>query len=384
MNDDRERLVAGAADLARSLRAGRAAGDGGGFDGNGFDGGGFDRRTWKALAEHGLLRMALPAPGTPAATTGEIFATLEGLGYGGLDEGTLFSVGAHLWTAVLPVRDVGTPRQRDRYLPGLVDGTLVAANATTEPGAGSDVSALATRAVRDGGHYVLDGDKTLITNAPVADVFVVYATLDPGLGPMGITAFLVDADTPGLHRSAPLEKMGLHAAPMGDVALRSCRVPADRVLGRPGRGVGVFNAAMERERPGLLAPALGVMRAQLEDCVRHARARHQSGSPIGRHQAVAHRMADMRVRLDASRALVYRAAELLDSGRSATEASAVAKLFTADAYLRSCLDALHIHGGHGYLASAGLEMAVRNAMGGLFSSGTADIQRNLIARGLGL
>lgn len=369
-----ERAFADATVLARRLRAGAS-----------IQPATFDRKVWRQLAEHGLLRMLLPEPASPdRAGIRAVFAAFEGLGYGGLDDGVLFAIGAHLWTAVLPFRDFGSDQQKRRYLPGLVSGDLIAANAATEHDTGSDVFALTTRAVRDGDHYILNGSKTLITNAPVADLFIIYATLDPGLGPMGITAFLVEAGTPGLEQSPPMEKMGLRASLMGEVALNSCRVPADHVLGRPGRGVDVFTTAMQHERPGLLASSLGIMRRQLEDCVRRARTRHQSGSPISRHQAVAHRIADMQVRLDAARALTYRAADLLDAGQNADQASAVAKLFTANAYLQSCLDTMHIHGGHSYLTSTGIEANVRNAIGNMFSSGTSDIQHNIIARSLGL
>jgi alkylation response protein AidB-like acyl-CoA dehydrogenase len=369
---EHERAFAEAAELARELSAKPSTAA-------------FDREVWRRLAGHGLLRMLLPDPASPGRTgVRTVFAAFEGLGYGGLDDGVLFAVGAHLWTAVLPFRDFGSDEQKRRYLPGLVSGDLVAANAATEHDTGSDVFALTTRAVRDGDHYVLTGGKTLITNAPVADLFIIYATLDPGLGPMGITAFLVEGGTPGLEPSPPMEKMGLHASLMGNVTLDSCRVPADHVLGRPGRGVEVFATAMRHERPGLLASSLGIMRRQLEDCVRRARTRHQAGGPIGRHQAVAHRIADMKVRLDAAHALTYRAADLLDAGQDADQASAVAKLFTANAYLQSCLDTMQIHGGHSYLTATGIEGDVRNAIGNMFSSGTSDIQHNIIARGLGL
>jgi alkylation response protein AidB-like acyl-CoA dehydrogenase len=338
-----------------------------------------DRQAWRRLADYGLLRM--PLAGAPLC---DIFAVLEGLAYGGMDEGLLFAVGAHLWTVLLPVRDHGTAAQRDHYLDGLSDGTLVGANASTEPDAGSDIFAMCTLATPDGQDYVLNGTKTLITNAPVADVFVVYATVDPGLGPMGITAFLVDAGTPGLARGRSLDKMGLHRAPMGELHLTDCRVPASSVLGRAGRATRLFADVMEHERAGLLAPSLGVMRRQLDACARYARTRQQAGQPIGRHQAVSHRIADMAVRLAAARALVYRAAHAHDGGRPATAEAAAAKLFVSDAYLRNALDAMRVHGGLGYLTETGIEADVRNAIGAMFYSGTADIQRNIIARTLNL
>lgn len=347
--------------------------------------GDFDRHAWRRCADYGLLRMPLPAAGAPSgASLCEIFAVLEGLGYGGLDEGLLFALGAHLWTIILPLRDYGTDAQRHCYLTGLADGTLIGANASTEPEAGSDVFALGTQAIRDGRHYVLNGTKTLITNSPVADLFIVYATLDPGLGPMGVTAFLIDADTPGLKCGAPLDKMGLRTAPMGELTLEDCRVPAENVLGREERGVKVFTSAMEYERAGLLAPSLGIMRRHLEACITYARTRRQFGQRIGRHQAVAHRIVDMRVRLDAARALVYRVAYLKDQGMPVSQEAAAAKLYVSEAYVQSSLDTMRIHGGQGYLTANGIEADLRNAVGALFYSGTSDIQRNIIARALNL
>jgi alkylation response protein AidB-like acyl-CoA dehydrogenase len=347
--------------------------------------GDFDRHAWCRCADYGLLRMPLPTDGAPnGASLCEILAVLEGLGYGGLDEGLLFALGAHLWTTILPVRDHGTDEQRHRYLTSLADGTLIGANASTEPEAGSDVFAMGTRATRNGRHYVLNGSKTLITNAPVADLFIVYATLDPALGAMGVTTFLVEADTPGLKRGAPLSKMGLHTAPIGELILEDCRVPAENVLGHEGRGAKVFISAMEYERVGLLAPSLGIMHRQLETCTTYARTRRQFGQPIGRYQAVAHRIVDMRVRLDAARALVYRAAYLKDQGMPASQEAATAKLYVSEAYVQSSLDTMRIHGGQGYLTAHGTEVDLRNAVGALFYSGTSDIQRNIIARALNI
>lgn len=347
--------------------------------------GDFDRHIWRQCADYGLLRMPLPTDHVPSgASLCEIFAVLEGLGYGGLDEGLLFALGAHLWTVILPVRDCGTDEQQHRYLTGLTDGTLIGANASTEPQAGSDVFAMSTRATRDGPHYVLNGSKTLITNAPIADLFVIYATLDPALGPLGITSFLVDADTAGLKCEAPLDKMGLRTAPMGELTLEDCRVPAENVLGREGRGAKVFMSAMEYERAGLLAPSLGIMRRQLEACTTYARTRRQFDQPIGRHQAVAHRIVDMQVRLDAAQALVYRVAYLKDQAKPASQEAATAKLYVSEAYVQSSMDTMRIHGGQSYLTVNGLEADLRNAIGALFYSGTSDIQRNIIARALNI
>lgn len=314
----------------------------------------------------------------------DLITVMEGLGYASYDEGLLFGLNAHLWTTLVPLVLHGTPEQKRRYLNGLTDGSLIGANASTEPEAGSDVYAMTTHAEPSGDGYVLNGTKTYITNAPVADVFVIYASLDPQLGPTGITAFLIDADTPGLHRSPAFDKMGLRTAAMGALELKDCWVPATTVLGRPGRGVTIFDSAMEHERGCILATCLGVMRRQLETCVHHARSRHQFNQPIGRFQAVSHRIADMKVRLDAARALVHRVGELKDAGQDATLEAASAKLFVSEAYLQSSLDTVRTHGAQGYLAQSSPERELRNSVGSVIYSGTSDIQRNIIAGHLGL
>ncbi|UUM21450.1 acyl-CoA dehydrogenase family protein [Mycoavidus sp. SF9855] len=345
----------------------------------------FHRDGWLRCAEFGLISMAIPEDrGGAGASLSDLLAVMEGLGYGSEDLGLLFSLNAHLWTVALPLAIHGTPAQRSRFLPGLMAGSLIGANASTEDEAGSDVFSMRTQAVRDGDSYVLNGSKAYITNAPIADLCVVYATLDPTLGPLGVTAFLVETTNPGIDLSPPLEKMGLRTAQMGRITLKDCRVPADAILGREGRGVKVFESAMEHERGCILATALGSMRRRLEACITHARTRHQFGQPIGKNQAVSHRIADMKVNLDAARELVYRVGRLKDAGKDATLEAACAKLFVSETYTKFSIDALRIYGAQGYLAESPTERGLRDSIASVIYSGTSDIQRNIIAAELGL
>jgi alkylation response protein AidB-like acyl-CoA dehydrogenase len=225
-------------------------------------------------------------------------------------------------------------------LPGLCDGTLIGANAASEPEAGSDVFAMRTGARKAGAGWVLDGRKTWCTNAPVADLFVCYAATDPAKGVLGISAFLVPRRTPGPPRRArdpqarPADRAdgragagGLHAAP-------------EALLGREGRGAEVFHGSMEWERGAILAAALGTMRRQLERCQEHARRRRQFGRPIGQFQAVAHRIVDMAVRLETCRPLVYKVGWLKARGEDATLAAAMAKLHVSECFVQNSLDAV--------------------------------------------
>ena len=345
----------------------------------------FDREAWRKCAEFGVLSMPIPAEyGGLGLGLTELLAVMEGLGRGTRDQGLLFSLNAHLWTNSIPILLYGTEEQRRTYLPGLCDGTLVGANAASEPDAGSDIFSMRTRATRDGDHYVLNGTKMFVTNAPVADLFVAYATVNPALGAMGITGFIVERETPGLIVSRKLEKMGLRTSPMAEVIFDNCRIPVTQRLGREGRGATVFECSMEWERGCILASCLGVMSRQLSECVDYARQRKQFGKPIGKFQSVANRLVDMRVRLDTCRPLVYRIGMMKDSNQDATTEAAVAKLYVSDCFVKSCLDAVQIFGGYGYMQEQQIERDLRDSVGSTLYSGTSEIQRNIIARGLGL
>jgi hypothetical protein len=346
---------------------------------------GFDREAWKRCAEFGVLGMPVPQEyGGMGLGLTDLLAVMEGLGRGTRDHGLLFSLNAHLWTNTIPILRYGTDDQKRRYLRPLCDGTLIGANGASEPDAGSDIFSLRTRAVRDGDDYVLNGAKTFVTNAPVADLFVVYATVNAALGATGITAFVIERGDPGLGIGRKLDKMGLRTSPMAEIVFTDCRVPSGRRLGREGRGVPVFECSMEWERGCILASCLGAMQRQLEDCLAHARTRRQFGKPIGKFQSVANRLVDMRIRIDTCRPLVYRIGELKDSGRDATTEAAIAKLHVSECYVKSCLDAIQVFGGYGYMTEQQVERDLRDSIGGTIYSGTSEIQRNIIARGLGL
>jgi alkylation response protein AidB-like acyl-CoA dehydrogenase len=347
--------------------------------------GDFDRDAWRRCAEFGVLGMPVPkAFGGLGLGLTELIAVMEGLGFGTRDQGLLFSLNAHLWTNTMPILTFGTDEQKRRYLPPLGDGTLVGANAASEPNAGSDIFSMRTRAAREGDVYVLNGTKTFVTNAPVADLFVAYATVNPALGTMGITAFIVERNTPGLTITKHIDKMGLRTSPMAEVVFEDCRVPVTQRLGREGRGVAVFESSMEWERGCILANCLGVLRRQLDECIAHARARKQFGKSIGKFQSVANRLVDMRVRLDTCRPLVYRIGMLKDRGEDATTEAAIAKLHVSDCYVKSSLDAVQVFGGYGYMTEQQMERDLRDAIGSTLYSGTTEIQRNIIARGMGL
>jgi len=345
----------------------------------------FSHEDWKKCAAFGVLGMPVSTQyGGMGLGITDVIAVMEGLGYGSSDQGLLFSINAHLWTTTLPISIYGTEEQRHRYLPRLSNGEWIGANAASEPEAGSDVFAMRTRAERKGDVYILNGTKTFVTNAQVADLIVAYATLDPALGSMGITAFLVERNTPGVSVSRRLEKMGLRTSPMGEVIFENCEVPLSNQLGREGRGVAVFESSMEWERGCILANYLGVMKRQLERSIKHAQTRKQFGKPIGKFQSLANRIVNMKMRLDTCRPLVYRIGWLKERGRPAMLEAAVAKLYISESLIANCQDAMQIFGGYGYMVDQQIERELRDAMASTLYSGTSEIQRNLIAKCLGL
>jgi alkylation response protein AidB-like acyl-CoA dehydrogenase len=343
------------------------------------------RERWRACARLGLQGLPVPiAYGGQGADPLTAVVALEALGYGCSDNGLIFSLNAHMWAVQMPIVRFGTEEQKRRYLTRLCDGSWIAAFAATEPGSGSDALGLTTSATPHGDRYVLNGSKTFITNAPEADLFVVLATTNPGLRFGGLCAFLVERDAPGFEIGPAARKMGLESAPMSDLAFDSCEVPASQMLASPGAGMAVFNTALHYERGFIVTSTIGTMQRQLERCIEYARERRQFGRPIADFQAVSHRIANMKVRLETARLVAYRFGALVDRGEDSAVDSALTKLHLSECFLQSSLDALQIHGGYGYMAEYGLERDVRDAIAARIYSGTSELQRSAIARGLGL
>lgn len=347
---------------------------------------GFPRAKWRALGGFGALGLCVPQAygglGLGALATARV---VEALGKGCEDTGLLFSACAHLFACVMPIVEHGSEAQKAALLPGLCSGERVGANAITEAEAGSDVHALRTRATRAEGGWALEGEKSYVSNGPAADLILAYAVTRPEHGYLGLSAFLVDRDTPGLTVGKPFHKMGLSTSPIATVYFDDCRVKDERLLGAEGTGATVFKSSMLWERACLFALYVGVMDRLVDRCVAHARTRRQFKKPLGKHQAVAHRIADMKLRVESARLLLYRACWSLDrSGADALLEVALAKLAVSESAIQSALDAIQIHGGMGYIEETGIEAALRDAIPSTLFSGTSEIQRDLIARGLGL
>jgi alkylation response protein AidB-like acyl-CoA dehydrogenase len=300
---------------------------------------------------------------------------LESFGHGCRDNGLSFSINAHMWTASMPLLAFGTEEQKQRYLPGLCDGSLIGGNAMSEPESGSDAYALSTTAVRQGDRYILNGNKVFVTNGPVADVLVVFATVDRSLGAKGLTAFLVDRDSKGFLVTKDVEKMGIRTSPMAEIHLDDCEVPVENRLGKEGAGTNLFTDALTWERGCILASSVGAMQRLLEQCVSYAKMRRQFGQQIGKFQLVASKLVDMKIRIETSRALLYRQAWLKSAGKSVFLEAAIAKLHISESWVRCAQDAMQIHGGYGYMKEFEIERELRDASASTLYSGTSEIQR---------
>jgi len=357
-------------DLGESLERRDAAGD-------------FSREYWDRCGKFGV--QGLPFPERYGGQGADILTTvlaLEALGESTDDAGLLFSIGAHVWAVGMPLVAFGTSEQKDRYLPGMCAGSIVAANAVTEPEAGSDAMSLTSSLRRDGDAYLLSGSKQFITNAPEADLFLVFATVDASLGWAGLTAVLVERDQTGLTVGPAVHKMGTRTSPMSSIYFDDVRIDESHLLGPAGAGMSVFHHAMLLERCCIMAPVLGVMKRQLTAIAEFTGRRCQFGKPVREFGAVSQPMAEMAIRLETSRLLSYRGAWLADAGELTVDYASMIKCYVSESYVASSLNSLDLHGGYGYMCESGVERDIRDALGSRIYSGTNHIQREIIARAL--
>jgi len=346
----------------------------------------FARDAWLACAAWGLQGLAIPKAlgGSEQGGLEAGVQAMEAMGYGCEDLGLVFGLSAQMWTVMMPILEFGTDAQKARYLPGLCDGSMIGCHAVTEPGSGSDLFSLSTRAEPCEGGYLLTGKKHLITLAPIADMALLFATTDPAKGRWGVNGFLVDMHSPGITAGPTRDKMGLRTVPIGEITLEQCFVPSENRIGPEGGGFGITQRSLEYDRCCILAAHTGVMRRQLETTIAYARERRQFDQPIGKFQSISNRIADMKLRLETGRLLLRDVAERMAAGKPAALQSAMLKLHLSEGFVASSMDAIRVHGGTGYLSDTGVERDLRDAMGGVLYAGTSDIQRNIIAGLVGL
>jgi alkylation response protein AidB-like acyl-CoA dehydrogenase len=291
-------------------------------------------------------------------------------------------VSAHTSLGCNPVWLAGTDAQKERYLRPMASGDVIGAYGLTEPGAGSDSRGTKTRAHRDGDEWVIDGSKRFITNAGVAGTYIITAVTDREEGSGKISAFIVEADTPGFSIGRMEEKMGLHASNTGELIFSGCRIPAENLLGEEGEGDKLFLKTLDGGRIGIAAMALGLAQAAYEAAAAYSKERRQFGRAIGEFQGVAFMIADMATSIDAARLMTYRAAWLKDRGKPYTTEAAMAKLYASEVARDVTNDAVQVHGGYGYITEYKVERYLRDAKLTEIGEGTSQIQRMVIARNL--
>jgi alkylation response protein AidB-like acyl-CoA dehydrogenase len=342
----------------------------------------FSFEAWKKLGDFGLLGLHYPAEyGGQESDVLTACLASEALGEAGVDGGLMLALGAHTYLCGDTILRNGTDEQKRRYLPKLASGEWIGCMGLTEPGAGSDAASISTRAERRGDRFVLNGTKMFITNAPYAQVAVVFAVTDKAAGHFGMSAFLVEKDTPGFRAGKKLNKLGVRSSATSELILEDVEVPAENLLGQEGEGFLIALGALEWDRSALLAPLVGSMQKALNDSARYVLDRKQFGRPVADFQAVQRKIADIKVYVEAARLLVYRIAWNKDQGQPLNHLEAsVAKLFVGDWGMQAASEAVQLHGGYGYIHEFPVERVFRDAKLGQIGGGTSEVQRMIISR----
>lgn len=341
----------------------------------------FPHANVKKLGENGWLNLHMPEQyGGSGLDYLTYTIVIEEIARGCAATATIYDVQCTLFSEA--VLNYGTDAQKQQYLPAMTSGTKIGAYALTEPGAGSNPAGMRSRAERTADGYVLNGQKTFITNGDVADAYLVFANLNPEAGHRGITAFIVDKGTPGLSAGKAEEKMGIRASHTTDVFLDNVKVPESARLGAEGEGLKIALNTLDGGRIGIGAQALGILQAAYDKASAYAKEREQFGQKIGLFQAVQWKLADMLTDLEAARLLLYRAAFLKAQGRPVTQEAAMAKLFCSEKAMKHTTQAVQIFGGYGYMAEYGVERLMRDAKITEIYEGTSEIQRLVIGRAI--
>ncbi len=341
----------------------------------------FPRSVFTKLGELGLMGVVWPTEyGGSAMSTLDYAIVMEELAR--VDAGVALSVAAHNSLCSGHIFLAGSEAQKREFLTPLAKGEKIGCWGLTENSAGSDAGGTRTTAVRDGDDWILNGSKTFITNGGLADTAVVMAVTDKTKGKKGISAFVVERGTPGFKAGKKEDKLGVRSSDTSELAFEDCRVPADHLLGEAGRGFIDTLRILDRGRIGIAAFSIGIAQAAFEASLAYAKTRHQFGHAIADFQAIQWKIADMAVKVDAARLLMWRAATLRDSGEDHTVESSMAKLYASEAAVEVALDAVQVHGGYGYTKDYPVERYLRDSKLGTIGEGTSEIQRLVIARGL--
>jgi acyl-CoA dehydrogenase len=339
----------------------------------------FPRHLIKKMAELGLMGIPIPEEygGAGMDFTSYIIAINE-LSKVSATIGVILSV--HTSVGTNPILYFGNVEQKKKYIPKLASGEYLGAFGLTEPSSGSDAASLKTRAVKQGDHYVLNGSKIFITNAGEADVYIVFASTEPDKGSYGISAFIVDKDTPGFSVGKKEKKMGLNGSNTCEIVFEDARVPAENLLGNEGEGFKIAMSNLDVGRIGIAAQSLGIAEAALEYATNYAKERKQFGKPIGANQGLGFKLADMATEVEAAKLLTYRAADLKTNNMPCGKEASMAKLFASETAMKSAIEAVQVYGGYGYTKEYPVERLFRDAKVCQIYEGTSEIQRMVLSK----
>lgn len=341
----------------------------------------FPREIVNKMGELGLMGIPIPEEygGAGMDFTSYIIAINE-LSKVSATVGVILSV--HTSVGTNPILYFGTEEQKQKYVPKLASGEYLGAFGLTEPGAGSDAGSLKTTAKKVGNEYILNGSKVFITNGGEADVYIVFASTDSQLGTKGISAFIVDKDTPGFSVGKKEKKMGLHGSNTTELTFEDARVPEENLLGQEGEGFKIAMSNLDAGRIGIAAQSLGIAEAALDAAVGYAKERKQFGKPIGHQQGLGFKLADMATKVEGSKLLVYRAAKLRELGKKSGMEASMAKLFASRTAVEVSIEAVQVYGGYGYTKDYPVERYFRDAKICEIYEGTSEIQRIVIGKHL--
>ena len=338
----------------------------------------FDRNLYNKMADQGFTGIYFDEKygGAEMDYTSYILAVEE---MSKVDDGMAISLSATVSLCAAPIDEFGTEEQKAKYLTPLAEGSKMGAFGLTEPNAGTDAGGQQTVAVLEGDHYVLNGSKIFITNGSEAEINIIFAMTDKSRGARGITAFIVEKDTPGFSIGAKEDKLGIRTSITTELIFQDCKIPVENRLGKEGEGFKIAMKTLDGGRIGVAAQALGIASAALDHAIRYSKERQQFGKPISAFQAISFMMADMAMKIDAARLLVYRAAWLKQTGQEYGTEAAMAKCFASDVAMEVTTDAIQIFGGYGYSKEYPVERLMRNAKINQIYEGTNQVQRMVIS-----
>lgn len=340
----------------------------------------FSRKAWNHVSEFGLLGITTEEKYGGLNESYQTAAIIfEALGYACNNNGFIFVVNNHIWVCQNIISLFGDNRIKEKYLPQMVTGEKIGAIAITEAESGSDALSMKTIVTKVEGGYRIKGNKVFISNGPIADVFLVFAKSESG-DPNKLSAFIVEKSFSGVSTGPDIDKMGLNACPTSELILDNVFVPDENVLGRIDNGSNILTNAIEWERCFEFVPHIGAMQRIMEKCKQYASERHQFGKPIKDYQAVSHKIADMKIRIEMAKLMMMKIAWLKDNGKSAFSEASIFKVYVSEGYIQTCRDAMQIFGAYGYTKEYGIEREMRDSLACSIYSGTNEIQRNTIFR----